>query len=317
MDSDALGGHIKGTHKMKEKVYKEQYCVYKQKPLTPRSSENEVRRTSILKRKPSEDMQEELARPIKKFKSKDDVVRNDRVSMELEQDGSNVSEGSEGRRIGPPGNERALPQVLGPDQKRREILKKRFEMKNFVDEEEVEVALVAGEEAIIETERRPMSERISRISRSKKSRRVQDDMSETVAMSNSSEKESVAPPAIEGGQTTGEEESGESEEVVNQMTKMERVGKVTNKRVGALKKESRIFEESVLGNYGNQVLGKSDRAKPPEKNKLSSLNYTDERSNRARLRLRKRWKKARDVFDPFVDVEYDCNLKDCQDCGKV
>ena len=171
---------------------------------------------------------------------------------------------------------------------------------------------------MIETERRPMSERISRISRSKKSRRVQDNMSETVAMSTNSEEESVAPPTIEGGQTTGEEESGESEsEVVNQMTKMERVGKVTNKRVGALKKESRIFEESVLGNYGNQVLGKSDRAKPPEKNKLSSLNYTNERRNRAGLRLRKRWKKAGDVFDPFVDVEYDCNLKDCQDCGKV
>ena len=84
---------------------------------------------------------------------------------------------------------------------------------------------------MIETERRPMS---GRISRSKKSRRVQDNMSETVAMSTNSEEESVAPPTIEGGQTTGEEESGESEsEVVNQMTKMERVGKVTNSRVGA------------------------------------------------------------------------------------
>ena len=135
MDSDALGGHIKGTHKMKEKVYKEQYCVYKQKPLTPRSSENEVQKKSILKRKPSEDMQEELARPLKKFKgtilSKDDVGRNDRVSMDLEHVGSNVSEGSEGRRIGPPGNERALLQVLGPDQERREILKKRFEIKKL------------------------------------------------------------------------------------------------------------------------------------------------------------------------------------------
>ena len=100
------------------------------------------------------------------------------------------------------------------------------------------------------------------------------------------------------------------------MTKIERVGKVTNKRVGALKKESRIFEESVLGNFGDQVLGKSDRSKPPEKNlKLSSLNHTNERRNGTGLR--KRWKKAEEVFDPFVDVEYDCNLKDCQDCGKV
>ena len=135
MDSDALGGHIKGTHKMKEKVYKEQYCVYKQKPLTPRSSEKGEGRKIMLKRKPSEDMQEEMARPLKKFKgtilSKDDVGRNDRVSMDLEQVGSNVSEGSEGRRIGPPGNERALLQVLGPDQERREILKKRFEIKKL------------------------------------------------------------------------------------------------------------------------------------------------------------------------------------------
>ena len=102
-------------------------------PLTPRSSEKGEGRKIMLKRKPSEDMQKELARPLKKFKgtilSKDDVGRNDRVSMDLEQVGSNVSEGSEGRRIGPPGNERALLQVLGPDQERREILKKRFEIK--------------------------------------------------------------------------------------------------------------------------------------------------------------------------------------------
>ena len=29
MDSDILGGHIKGTHKMKEKAYKEKYCISK------------------------------------------------------------------------------------------------------------------------------------------------------------------------------------------------------------------------------------------------------------------------------------------------
>ena len=28
MDSDILVGHIKGTHKMKEKAYKERYCIY-------------------------------------------------------------------------------------------------------------------------------------------------------------------------------------------------------------------------------------------------------------------------------------------------
>jgi len=28
LDSDAMGGHIKGTHKMKEKEYKEKYCTY-------------------------------------------------------------------------------------------------------------------------------------------------------------------------------------------------------------------------------------------------------------------------------------------------
>ena len=127
MDSDALGGHIKGTHKMKEKVYKEQYCVYKQKPLTPRSSENGdgEGRKSILKRKPSEDMQEELARPQKKLKgtilSKDDVVRNDRVSVDLERDGSDVPEGSEGSKIGPSGKEETLLEVLGPDQERSKV----------------------------------------------------------------------------------------------------------------------------------------------------------------------------------------------------
>ena len=49
MDSDALGGHIKGTHRMKEKEYKEQYCVYKQK-----SNNEVVGRKSMLKQKPSE-----------------------------------------------------------------------------------------------------------------------------------------------------------------------------------------------------------------------------------------------------------------------
>jgi len=28
LDSDSLGGHIKGTHKLKEKDYKEKYCNY-------------------------------------------------------------------------------------------------------------------------------------------------------------------------------------------------------------------------------------------------------------------------------------------------
>ena len=33
--------------------------------------------------------------------------------------------------------------------------------------------------------------------------------------------------------------------------------------------------------------------------------------------LRKTGNKAKEDFDPFVDVVYDCNLKDCQDCSKV
>ena len=39
MDKDVLGGHIKGTHNMKEKEYKEQFCIYKQKPRETRQEE--------------------------------------------------------------------------------------------------------------------------------------------------------------------------------------------------------------------------------------------------------------------------------------
>jgi len=42
LDSDALGGHIKGTHKMKEKDYKEKYCNYASVPRNNSKVETET-----------------------------------------------------------------------------------------------------------------------------------------------------------------------------------------------------------------------------------------------------------------------------------
>lgn len=42
MDSDALGGHIKGTHKMKEKDYKEKYCNYASVPRNSSKVDTEI-----------------------------------------------------------------------------------------------------------------------------------------------------------------------------------------------------------------------------------------------------------------------------------
>jgi len=207
MDSDALGGHIKGTHKMKEKEYKEQYCVYKQRSLTPGASENNevIARKSTLKRKPSEQTQEELARPQKKLKG---AILSKGVGMDLERDGSTK------------------------DPK-------------------------------------------------------------------------VPPQTVEEERTA--EESSSSEMEMSFMKQVERMGRITNKRVGALKRESRIFKESVMGNGGVQMLGGNDGAKPPGR---PAYKASSSKEGKSRAGLKKN-------FDPFVDVEYDCNLKDCQDCGKV
>ena len=315
MDSDALGVHIKGTHKMKEKEYKEQYCVYKKKSLMPRASENSenqaVGRKSMLKRKPSEQTQEELARPQKKLKgailSQEDSVE---VNKDLERDGSNVST-KEARRLaeqsgsGPTGGEDMQTQ------ERIKKPKKRFEKQIVADEDEE----VAGKGSV-ETQRGSKSKRKTRSNES--SRRMQNDgpMSHNMEASvdESPVPKSVPPPTVEEEETADDEESGSCEMEMSLMKQVERMGRITNKRVGALKKESRIFNESVLGNSGVQMLGGNDRVKSTGRNayKPSSSNSTKEGRSRAGLR-----KKAEKNFDPFVDVEYDCNLKDCQDCGKV
>ena len=78
---------------------------------------------------------------------------------------------------------------------------------------------------------------------------------------------------------------------------------VRSKRIEALKTESRVFNESVSGSRGVHMLGE----KPMARSSFS-----------------KEWRRGKGLsekieedFDPFVDVEYDCKLKDCQDCGKV
>ena len=69
LDSDALGHHIKNTHKMKEKDYKDKYCVYmKQKSMTPQPSEQDDGSRNIAKRKQSGQIEEDLEPPQKKQK---------------------------------------------------------------------------------------------------------------------------------------------------------------------------------------------------------------------------------------------------------
>jgi len=305
MDSDALGGHIKGTHKMKEKEYKEQYCVYMQRALTPRASENNelVSRKSMLKRKPSEQTQEELARPRKKLKgailSKEDFVV---VSSDLERDGSNVSTKDSRRLTEESGRSQTGDEEMqteGSDQKRRKKPKKRIEKKIIADVEEE----VAGDSSV-ETRKGSMSERRSTKSKESSTRILSHNIEASVDESLSDQEE----------KTADDEESESSEMETSFMKQMERMDRITNKSVEVLKKESRIFRESILGNRGVQMLGGNDREKPPVRNayKASSSNSTNEGRSRAGLR-----KKIEENFDPFVDVEYDCNLKDCQDCGKV
>ena len=313
MDSDALGGHIKGTHKMKEKDYKEQYCVYMQRALTPRASENNelVSRKSMLKRKPSEQTQEELARPRKKLKGAilskvEDFLG---VSLDLERDGSTVPTKDSRRLTEESGRSQTggeEMQTEGSDQKRRKKLKKRIEKKIIADVEEE----VAGDSSV-ETRKGSMSERRSTKSK-ESSTRMQNDAPKIVSHNiEASVDESLSD---QEEKTADDEESESSEMETSFMKQMERMDRITNKSVEVLKKESRIFRESILGNRGVQMLGGNDREKPPVRNayEASSSNSTNEGRSRAGLR-----KKIEENFDPFVDVEYDCNLKDCQDCGKV
>ena len=63
LDSDALGAHIKNIHKVKEKDYKDKYCVYvKQKSMTPQPSERDDGSRNIAKRKQSGQSEEDLSR---------------------------------------------------------------------------------------------------------------------------------------------------------------------------------------------------------------------------------------------------------------
>ena len=70
LDSDALGGHIKNIHKMKEKDYKDKYCVYvKQKSMTPQPSEQDDGNGNNVKRNQSGQIEEDFEPPQKKQKS--------------------------------------------------------------------------------------------------------------------------------------------------------------------------------------------------------------------------------------------------------
>ena len=51
LDSDSLGGHIKGTHKMKEKAYKEEYCNYAVASVKPKVLCEEVKKKVGLKKR--------------------------------------------------------------------------------------------------------------------------------------------------------------------------------------------------------------------------------------------------------------------------
>ena len=48
MDSDILGGHIKGTHKMKERDYKEKYCIYSDSSM--KSELSVIKKSSVIKK---------------------------------------------------------------------------------------------------------------------------------------------------------------------------------------------------------------------------------------------------------------------------
>ena len=255
MDSDALGGHIKGTHKMKEKEYKEQYCVYKQKSLTPRVSADEVvDKRKTLKRKPGEQLQEELVRPLKKLKggilSKDSADESYGVGVDLERDKSNVSsKGSRRRTEQSFTTESEDLKTAGSDEER--MPQKRLEKQIFADAE-----MEKG------SEETPRGSRSERRKRSKESRGMKNDIPKIVAalsrnMEDSGDEfpvpKSVPPPTVQVEESADDEElmnSGEEMSLINQFGGMD---KITNQRVGVLKKESRIFSESVLGKRSTGV----------------------------------------------------------------
>ena len=68
LDSDALGGHIKGTHKMSEKEYKGKYCFYAQEARNSNRSEEPVKiKKKVLKTKVSQADQRKSEKPFNPF----------------------------------------------------------------------------------------------------------------------------------------------------------------------------------------------------------------------------------------------------------
>ena len=88
---------------------------------------------------------------------------------------------------------------------------------------------------------------------------------------------------------------------------------VSNRRINALKMESRAFKRGVLGDDMGQASGTKVKIRPQER-RYKALNLVNTENG---ADSRRKIEESDDDFDPFVDVEYDCNLKDCQECGKV
>ena len=80
-----------------------------------------------------------------------------------------------------------------------------------------------------------------------------------------------------------------------------------------LKMESRAFRRGVLGDDMGQTSGTKVKTRPQER-RYKALNLVNTENG---ADSRRKIEESDDDFDPFVDVEYDCNLKDCQECGKV
>ena len=241
LDSDALGGHIKNIHKMKEKDYKDKYCVYvKQKSMTPQPSKRDDGNGNNVKRNQSGQIEEDFEPPQKKQKSSADIEEQ--------------IEGSQ------------LDSMTGKNAPSRQVRKVGGLKESGVKSK---VATVKG---------RKRGGALSPPSRSR----------------------------------FGEEsKSGETSLVET----FGGVGRelVSNRRINALKMESRAFRRGVLGDDMGQTSGTKVKTRPQERrykalNLVNTVNGADSR---------RKIEESDDDFDPFVDVEYDCNLKDCQECGKV
>ena len=77
--------------------------------------------------------------------------------------------------------------------------------------------------------------------------------------------------------------------------------------------ESRAFKRGVLGDDMGQTSGTKVKTRPQGR-RYKALNLVNTENGADSSR---KIEESDNDFDPFVDVEYDCNLKDCQECGKV